>query len=425
MKSTVLLIAFCMFSTMLWSQEEFNYDESKVPQYTLPDPLELSGGRKVNTVKEWEKKKRRETLRIFEEQMYGRIPKGIMMTSFRVVEESDQTPYENAIRKQVEMLLKKGDRELRVSLLLYLPKSDKKVPVFLGYNFNGNHSVTEDVEVFISQAWARDNASYGIVNNQLSEKGRGTGAKSWAIGEILKGGYGLATMFYCEVDPDRDDFSDGVHPFVYKKGQTRPQPDEWGAISAWAWGLSRAMDYLQTDPHVDASKVAVMGHSRLGKASLWAGATDPRFAIVISNNSGCGGAALSRRKYGETVKRINTNFPHWFCDNFLVYNDNENSLPIDQHQLIALIAPRPVYIASAEEDRWADPRGEYLSGHYATPVYTLYGLEGLPSGDMPGVHNPVMNHVGYHIREGVHAVTLYDWQQYIRFADKHFFSRQP
>lgn len=423
MKSTVFLIVFCLFSNMLWSQDEFNYDEARVPQFTLPDPLELSGGRKVTTVKEWEREKRPETLRIFEEQMYGRIPKNLKMTSFRVVEESDQTPYGNAIRKQVEMLLKKGDRELRVSLLLYLPKSEKKVPVFIGYNFYGNHSITDDVEVFISEAWARNNASQGIANNQLSEKGRGAGAKSWAVSEILKSGYGLATMFYCEVDPDRDDFSDGVQPFLYKKGQTMPRQDEWGAITAWAWGLSRAMDYLQTDPLVDASKVAVMGHSRLGKASLWAGATDPRFAIVISNNSGCGGAALSRRKYGETVKRINTSFPHWFCDNFLVYNDNENSLPIDQHQLIALMAPRPVYIASALEDRWADPRGEYLSGHYATPVYQLYGLEGLSSKDMPEVHTPVMNHVGYHIREGVHAVTLYDWQQYIRFADKHFFDR--
>ena len=217
MKSIVFLIAFCLFSTMLWSQEEFNYDEAKVPQFTLPGLLELPGGRKVTTVKEWEKKKRPETLRIFEEQMYGRIPKNLKMTSYKVVEESDQTPYGNAIRKQVEMLLKKGDRELRVSLLLYLPKSPDKVPVFIGYNFYGNHSVTDDVEVFISEAWARNNASKGIANNQLSEKGRGAGAKSWAISEILKSGYGLATMFYCDVDPDRDDFSDGVQPFLYKK----------------------------------------------------------------------------------------------------------------------------------------------------------------------------------------------------------------
>jgi hypothetical protein len=398
----------------------FNYDEARVPEFRLPDPLQFSNGRKVKSVKAWEQKKRPETLRIFEEQVYGKIPAGLKMTAFTVLEESEQTPYPNSKRKQVEMLLEQDGRELRVEILIYLPLVEQSVPLFLGYNFYGNHTITDDVHVRISPSWVQDNPSFGIIHNQLTEQSRGVRTNRWSVGEILEAGYGLATIYYGDVDPDRDEFSDGVHPFTYKPGQTRPEPNEWGALSAWAWGLSRAMDYFETDPDIDAAKVAVMGHSRLGKAALWAGARDQRFAMVISNNSGCGGAAISRRQFGETVKRINTNFPHWFCNNFIAYNDNENALPVDQHQLIALVAPRPVYIASAEEDLWADPRGEYLGGVYASPVYALYGKTGLTSMQMPGIHQPVMNDIGYHIRSGKHDVTPYDWTQFIRFADKHF-----
>ncbi len=415
---TLIFLSFCANA-----QEEVNYDESKVPLYKLPDPLVFPGGRKVKTVKSWENRRRPQIFGIFEDQVFGKKPAGLKISSFRIVEESNATPYKNGRRKQVEMLLKKDDRELRIQLLMYLPANIEKASLFLGCNFYGNHSVTNDVEVKITDSWCRDNPSFGIINNQLTEQSRGVEADRWPIQMILDAGYGLATMYYGDVDPDRDDFTDGVHPFAYTEGQTRPAPNEWGAISAWAWGLSQAMNYLETDPGVDASKIVVIGHSRLGKAALWAGVTDPRFAIVVSNNSGCGGAALSCRKFGETVKRINTSFPHWFCGNFKAYNNNEDSLPVDQHELIALIAPRPVYIASAKDDLWADPKGEYLSGYYASPVYQLYGSKGLLSPDQPPVTQPVMNQIGYHIRTGKHDITEYDWQQYIRFADIHFFNK--
>lgn len=404
----------------------FNYDESKVSDYILPDPLALTGDKKVKSIEEWEKLKRPETLNLFKKQVYGKIPDGLRMTAYRVIEESDETPYKNAIRRQVRMSLEKSGKILNVDLLIYLPKTEKDVPLFIGYNFFGNATVTNDKVVFLTDSWVRKRDAYNITNHRLTEGSRGAQSSMWPIQEILDNGYGLATMYYGDIDPDINsyiDFSDGVHPFSYKKGQTRPKPDEWGAISAWAWGLSRAMDYLDTSPGIDASKVIVMGHSRLGKTALWAGALDKRFAIVISNNSGCGGADLSRRNFAETVKYINTDNPHWFCNNFKKYNDNEDALPVDQHQLIALIAPRPVYIASAEEEIWADTRGEYLSGYYASPVYQLYGLTGLTSEQMPAVNHPVMNRIGYHIRSGKHDVTLYDWQQFIRFANKHFYNR--
>lgn len=419
MKKTKLLIILLIFVTGLNAQDGINYDENLMPAYSLPDPLVFPGGKKVKTVRQWETKRKPQIFRMFEEQMFGKIPEGLDIKEYRLLEESDVTPYPNGRRKQVALVLKKGEKELLIQLLLYLPKGVAKAPVFLGYNFKGNHSVTPDKAVIISSSWARDDAASGITGNRFSEKSRGTEASRWSIQRMLDAGYGVAVMYYGDVDPDRDDFSDGVHPFCYSGDQKKPLPGEWGAIAAWSWGLSQALNYLETEPAVDAGKVIVFGHSRLGKTALWAGVTDPRFALVISNNSGCGGAALSKRIFGETVKRINTSFPHWFCDNFKPYNDREQDLPFDQHELIALIAPRPVYIASALEDQWADPKGEYLGGYYASPVYHLYGKKGLESAEQPPVGVPVMNQIGYHIRPGKHDVTDFDWEQYIRFAEMH------
>lgn len=414
-KAFIIILFLQIFGLSNSQQPKANYDESKIPSYTLPDPLIFNNGSRVSSKEDWERR-RAEIFRMFENEVYGICPvwKGKMTSS-----EISSDPHalnDKAIRKEIKITLQNGHREFNFTVLVYLPHLSKPVPVFLGYNFGGNHSVTEESGISITSSWMRNDPEAGITENKATEASRGKSASQWQVREIISRGYGLVTLYYGDIDPDFDDgFKNGVHGLYDMKRDST----SWGSIAAWAWGLSRVMDWMETYPSIDSKNVIAIGHSRLGKTALWAGATDKRFAIIISNNSGCGGAALSKRIYGETVGIINRAFPHWFCENFNKYNEKEASLPVDQHELLALIAPRPVYVASAEDDKWADPRGEFLACLNASPVYVLLGYKGLPATEMPAINTPVRGDIGYHIRSGGHDVKLYDWQQYLDFADYH------
>jgi len=395
---------------------EANEDESKVPPYTLPDPLVLADGKKVADARTWIEKRRPELLRLFETHVYGRTPAGGPKARFQVTKVDAAALGGRATRKEVAIAFGDGPTAPRIDLLVYLPSAARApVPVFVALNFQGNHAVRPDPGITLSTRWMAP-SSPGVEANRATEASRGADAKRWPLETIVERGYGVATAYYGDIFPDRPD---GAGDSVLTLFPAPRGPDAWGAIGAWAWGLSRALDYLETDHAVDAKRVALLGHSRLGKAALWAGAQDPRFALVISNESGCGGAALSKRIYGETVEAITKRFPHWFCANFARYGGREPELPVDQHELLALVAPRPLYVASAVEDRWADPKGEFLAALGADPVYRLLGTGGLPAREMPGVDRPVHGTIGYHVRSGVHDVTEFDWRQYLAFADRH------
>jgi hypothetical protein len=400
-----------------------NYDEAKIPAYVLPDPLVDEKGQAVQNESAWVSHRRAQILDLFAAQVFGRSPQQIPVQA-KLVSSNENALSGRAIRREIDLSLSRNGKTITFGVLVYTPKGQTKAPTFLGLNFRGNHAVETDSSIRITQSWMSDQKDGSVENNRATDKGRGRDAKSWPVQSIIERGYGLATIYYGDIDPDFDDgFNNGIHPLFADWEQSIAADERWGSIAAWSYGLSRALDFFQDDSLVDGTRVAVIGHSRLGKTALWAGATDQRFKMVISNNSGCGGAALSRRAFGETVGRINRSFPHWFCKNHRKYNENESALPVDHHQLIALAAPRAIYVASASEDRWADPRGEYLACVHADPVYRLLGTAGMggttASAEMPKLDQSIQTGaIGYHIRTGEHALTPADWQHYLDFADK-------
>ena len=414
-RTSVFVLACCMLVMPVLGQEEVNYDEAKVPEYVLPDVLTCDDGTVVTSVRQWERHRRPELMAMLSSLEYGVTPKAMKKVNVRarLLKENRQALDGLATMQQVQLTFNRHGRTMEALMLVFIPNVRKgRVPVIIGYNFRGNHSLMDDEEILYSSYFQQ------LENRNDPVLVRGNQSSRWAVRDIVSRGYALVTMCYQDIFPDRTDGGpQSVTAFCDPEGEPGTA---WQALGAWAWGSSRIADWVVKQRWADKHQLVIMGHSRQGKAALWAGAQDKRFAVVISNDSGCGGAALSKRAFGERVGKITQTFPHWFCPNFSLYGGREQTLPFDQHELLAMIAPRYLYVASAEEDRWADPRGEYLAAYHASPVFALYGLRGLPSPYMPAVHQPVMNHIGYHIRAGIHDVTDYDWACYLDFCDKAF-----
>lgn len=344
---TCKLAVLLFFLTAMAAQAQnfpSNIDESKVPPYTLPDVLKRPNGKTVTSSKEWQQVQRPYIYRLYEEYQFGRYPTKKINSHFKVLETDKNALDGIATRKQVRIYLHPADTSVYMDVLLYTPNAVKTpAPVFVGYNFSGNHTITTEKNVLLGNRWVYWK-SKGAVNNRATEASRGTDTASWQLGTILAKGFAVATAYYGDLESDTaTGYTTGIRTTL--KDVLNIQPNEWSAMGAWAWGLSRIVDYLQKDSNIDAGKIALIGHSRLGKATLWAGASDPRFALIVSNESGEGGAALSRRWYGETVQIITAHFPHWFVEKYKTYGDKVNALPVDGHMLLSLLAPRPLYVA--------------------------------------------------------------------------------
>jgi hypothetical protein len=392
-----------------------NYDEAKAGSYTLPDPLVLANGQPVRDSRTWTGKRRPEIVRLFEENEYGRSPGRPAGMTFDVFDKGTPAFDGKAIRKQATVYFSADKNGPKMDLLIYLPAgASKPVPLFLEISFTANSSVVDDPGVKPGEVWGRDKKKISAANSRAFGK--------LNVTPFLEQGIAVATVYYGDIDPDfAGGIPYGVRKLYLKPGQSEPGPDEWGSISAWAWGLSRAVDYFETEKGVDAKKVAIFGVSRLGKTVMWAGAHDPRIAMVIASCSGEGGAALSRRNYGETVAHLTapSRYAYQFCANYAKYAGHVDQLPVDANMLVALIAPRPVMLQTGTTDYWSDPKGEFLAAVAATPVFHLFGEKGLETDQMPPAGQPIMNTVGYLMHDGGHGALPPDYVQYRKFIALH------
>jgi len=390
---TTCLLIVSFSHTM--AQEKANYDESKVPDYNLPELLEMANGDAIKTINEWRYLRKPEIIKLFTDHVYGEIPQDFDAITYEIESIDDHALNGMATAKKVVIGITQGGKSLPIQLNLFIPNHVKEpVPVTLLINHRDPEFVDFTREI------KRD---------------------YWPAEMILERGYAAAVLNVGDVaDDDPNSFSEDLIQTFYP--EQLEKDNGMRVLSAWAWGAMRVMDYFETDAMLDENRSILVGHSRSGKAALWTGANDERWAITVANESGAGGAALSKRRFGETVEIINNGFPYWFTPNFEKYNNNEKALPLDQHMLVGSIAPRGVYVTAAEDDKWADPKGMYLSVYHASAVYErIYGITTLLEKHMPNINNPTdNNYVGFHIRNGEHNLTRYDWMQFLNFADRHF-----
>lgn len=392
-----------------------NYDEARVGSYTLPDPLVLSSGKPVSDARTWNEKRRPEIVRLFEENQFGRSPGRPAHMTFDVFDKDTSAFDKKALRRQVTVRFSGDKTAPAMDLLLYVPAAARgPVPLLLNLSFSANSTTVNDPGVKLGEIWGRDKTRIPAA------QGRSFGKID--VPRLLDAGFGFATVYYGDIDPDfAGGLPHGVRALYLKPGQAEPPPDEWGAIAAWGWGLSRAMDYLETDHAVDPKRVAILGVSRLGKTVLWAGARDTRFALVIASCSGEGGAALSRRNYGETIAHLTapSRYPYQFCANYGKFAEHVDQLPVDAHMLISLIAPRPLLLQTGDKDFWSDPKGEFLAAVAAGPVYRLLRKQGLDTDQMPPAGTPIFHTLGYYMHSGGHGTLPADWDQYLAFLEMH------
>jgi hypothetical protein len=395
-----------------------NYEETPVGSYTLPDPLRLLNGKPVSDAKTWYSTRRPEIVRLFEENQFGRSPEPPAGMTFDVFDKGTPAFEGKAIRKQVTIYFSAEKSGPKIDVLLYLPAQAKKpTPVLLNIGFSANSVVVKDPGVKEGEVWNR-------------EKKKVPASQGFAIGKVdvlplLNAGFGFATVYYGDIEPDFEGgLPYGVRKLYLKSGQTQPAVDEWGAIAAWGWGLSRVMDYFEKDSQVDPKQVALYGASRLGKTVLWAGARDTRFAAVIACCSGEGGATLSRRNYGETIAHLTApdRYPYQFAANYAKFAQHVGQLPVDANLLVALMAPRPLLLQTGDTDFWSDPKGEFLAAQSAGPVYALLGKHGLETNQWPAAGIPVMHTLGYYMHAGGHGTLPADWNQFLAFLQMHLHS---
>ncbi|ADB16635.1 putative acetyl xylan esterase [Pirellula staleyi DSM 6068] len=412
-----LALLFAM-NLSLASAEEFPTFDQLQPSAELPALLIDEAGKPITTAEAWSKK--RDTLKAqFQHWMYGRLPPKPAQVKYETLFTDEKALGGKATVREIRISFVEPALSKRQHVLLVTPNGVEKPGVFIGMNFCGNHTVLPDTKIALPEGWV-GKGCVGVENERATDAGRGAQTEVWNAELIVSRGYALATFYSGDIDPDTPDLADGIGPAFYKPGQTAAEGDDAGTIALWAWGFHRVADLVTTEfkDTIDASKIASVGHSRNGKTALLAAAMDDRFSIAIPSQAGCGGTAPSRGKVGEQVKQINKNFPHWFCDNFLLFNEHPDLLPFDQHALVAICAPRAVLFANAEEDTWANPMGQFEVLQAAEPVFKLLGTSGLAEAKEPVMNQLVGGRLGFFYRPGKHSMSTTDWTAYLDFADQ-------